>query len=153
VELRTGSEGFAVWHDGACLLRHTPAEPCFSMGRGEGRFRMHRGNFDISGTVLTRAVLTRTVLAHATVLDKRIELRASPGAPPRLTLHVTLDGSRATVAFRPADAGDNRLWVRLPATEDEHVRGCGERMSYLDLRGRRFPLWTSEPGAGRDKES
>jgi alpha-glucosidase len=146
VELRTGNGAFAVWHDGACLLRHSPAEPCFSIGRGEGRFRMHRGNFDIAGTVL--AV---DVLAHATVLDGRIELRASPGAPLRLTLRVTLDGPRAIIAFRPADAGDNRLWVRLPATADEHVWGCGEQMSYLDLRGRRFPLWTSEPGVGRDK--
>ena len=24
-------------------------------------------------------------------------------------------------------------------------------MSYFDMRGRRFPLWTSEPGVGRDK--
>nr|MCU0729072.1 alpha-glucosidase [Sphingopyxis sp.] len=26
----------------------------------------------------------------------------------------------------------------------------GEQMSYLSLRGRRFPMWTSEPGVGRE---
>ena len=26
-------------------------------------------------------------------------------------------------------------------------------MSYLDMRGRRFPMWTSEPGVGRDKST
>ena len=26
-------------------------------------------------------------------------------------------------------------------------------MSYFDMRGRRFPLWTSEPGVGRDKST
>ncbi|MDY7511513.1 hypothetical protein SPJ20_24495, partial [Ralstonia wenshanensis] len=26
-------------------------------------------------------------------------------------------------------------------------------MSYFDLRGRHFPLWTSEPGVGRDKST
>ena len=26
-------------------------------------------------------------------------------------------------------------------------------MSYFNLRGRNFPLWTSEPGVGRDKTS
>ncbi len=29
--------------------------------------------------------------------------------------------------------------------------GGGEQMSYLRLNGRRFPIWTSEPGVGRDK--
>ena len=107
---------------------------------------MYRGNFDISGTVLSRVAL-----AHAAVRDGRIELREAPGAPLRLILNVTLDGPRAIIAFHAADPGDNRLWLRLPATADEHVWGCGEQMSYLDLRGRRFPLWTSEPGVGRDK--
>lgn len=35
----------------------------------------------------------------------------------------------------------------------EHVWGGGEQMSYFDLRGRRFPLWTSESGVGRDRSS
>mgnify|MGYP002310060882 CR=1 FL=1 len=39
----------------------------------------------------------------------------------------------------------------MEAAEDEHVYGCGEQMSYFDLRGRHFPLWSSEPGVGRDK--
>jgi alpha-glucosidase len=146
MELRTSADGFGVWHGGDCLLSHTAALPCIWIGRGEGEFRMHRGNFDIHG-----AVLSRVALAHATVRDRRIELRQAPDAPLRLTLHVTADGPCATIAFAAADPGDNRLWLRLPATADEHVWGCGEQMSYLDLRGRRFPLWTSEPGVGRDK--
>lgn len=45
----------------------------------------------------------------------------------------------------------NRFWLHVEAAEDEHVYGCGEQMSYFDLRGRHFPLWSSEPGVGRDK--
>jgi len=84
MELRTSADGFGVWHGGDCLLSHTAASPCIWIGRGEGDFRMHRGNFDIHG-----AVLSRVALAHATVRDRRIELRQAPdparhpGRPPR----------------------------------------------------------------------
>lgn len=47
----------------------------------------------------------------------------------------------------------NRLWVRTPAEQSAPVWGCGEQMSYFNLRGRNFPLWTSEPGVGRDKST
>ncbi len=55
--------------------------------------------------------------------------------------------------MRGAAAGLNRFWFRLHAEVDERVWGCGEQMSYLNLRGRVFPLWTSEPGVGRDKST
>lgn len=40
----------------------------------------------------------------------------------------------------------NRLWVRLWAEEMENVWGAGEQYSYLNLRGRHYPVWTSEQG-------
>jgi alpha-glucosidase len=57
------------------------------------------------------------------------------------------------LAIRCSDPSVDRLWVRLEAEPDEHVWGGGEQMSYLDLRGRRFPMWTSEPGVGRVKST
>lgn len=49
------------------------------------------------------------------------------------------------------DAGEepNRFRIRLPLPPDEPVFGCGEQFSHLDLRGKRIPLWVSEPGIGR----
>lgn len=41
----------------------------------------------------------------------------------------------------------------MVAERAEHVWGGGEQLSYFDMRGRRFPLWTSEPGVGRDKST
>ena len=55
------------------------------------------------------------------------------------------------IFFNSLDPSINRIWLRVVAEKDEHVWGGGEQMSYFDLRGRRFPLWTSEPGVGRDK--
>ena len=55
------------------------------------------------------------------------------------------------IGFEALDPSINRLWIRVSAEPDEHVWGGGEQMSYFDLRGRRFPFWTSEPGVGRDQ--
>ena len=40
----------------------------------------------------------------------------------------------------------NRLWVGLWAEEEEQVWGVGEQYTYLNLRGRHYPVWTSEQG-------
>ena len=135
-ELRSGAD---IW------LRHTAVAPCIEIGVGEGRFDMYRGNFDVTGTVSARFPLRYATVDHA-----RVILRAVADGPVLLTLDIGLDGSGATIAFSAAP-GFNRLWLRMEADAAERVWGCGEQMSYLDLRHRRFPLWTSEPGVGRDK--
>jgi len=43
--------------------------------------------------------------------------------------------------------------MRLFATKEEKIYGCGEQPSYFNLRDRSYPLWTSEAGVGRDKSS
>ncbi len=138
--------GFALWAGDTCLLRHTPDAPCFEIGHGQGRFDMVRGNFSITGTVQSRVALT-----HAAMGGTRIDLREHADGPVRLTLHVTIDGPRGMLRFEAP--GIDRVWIRIPATATESVWGCGEQMSYLNLRGRRFPLWTQEPGVGRDKST
>ncbi len=47
----------------------------------------------------------------------------------------------------------NRIWLRLAAQPEDHIYGCGEQFSYFDLRGKPFPLWTSEQGVGRNKQT
>ncbi len=145
MRLLPDADGFTLRHGADVLLRHAALSPCIWIGQGAGQFDMHRGNFDVTGTVLARIPL-----AHATMTGTRVALRAAAGGPVLLTLDATLDDAHASVRFTAAP-GFNRLWLHLPATPEEQVWGLGEQMSYLGLRGRRFPLWTSEPGVGRDK--
>ena len=42
--------------------------------------------------------------------------------------------------FEPMDPGINRFWLRIISDTDEHSYGCGEQMSYFNLKGRHFPL-------------
>ncbi len=109
---------------------------------------MYRGNFDISDYVVERAPL-----AFVSIDGAMVHFRRDAGGPVWLTLELRGDDVSAILLVRHAEQFLNRFWFRICAEPQEHVWGCGEQMSYFDLRGRRFPLWTSEPGVGRDKTS
>ena len=136
--------GFSISLNGLEILRHTAASPALFVGHGEERMDMYRGNFEIDDYVVER-----TPLAHAVVTGERIEFSAAEGLPARFVMTVSGD-HLATEALDPTI---NRVWLRVAAEKDEHVWGGGEQMSYFDMRGRKFPLWTSEPGVGRNKST
>ncbi len=113
---------------------------------------MYRGNFDISDYVEERVALAHASF-DATDGGLRVSLARVAGGRADLILRVKADEQGATIDFEYAAPGINRLWWRVQAESDEAVWGCGEQMSYFNLRGRHFPLWTSEPGVGRDKST
>ena len=143
---RQAADGWTLALGGRTLLRHSAEEPWLHVGRGHERMEMYRGNFAIEDHVVERVPLP-----HLTRLGARLEFRRHAADTLQLAVEVERADDRAVLRFVDADARINRVWLRLPADADEHVWGCGEQMSYLDLRGRKFPLWTSEPGVGRDK--
>ncbi|NBJ10534.1 alpha-glucosidase [Microvirga arsenatis] len=146
MQIQTTSTGFDLILDGRPILRHRSEAPCLFVGRGDARMDMYRGNFDIEDYFIER-----TPLVHAAVSGSEIAFSAAPGQPARLVLQVSGDGRNGALHVRTDDSSINRIWLRVHAEQGEHVWGGGEQMSYFDLRGRRFPLWTSEPGVGRDK--
>jgi sulfoquinovosidase len=148
MQILTTDGGFDLVIDGRLILRHRGDAPCLYVGKGDARMDMYRGNFDIEDYVIER-----TPLAHAVVSGTEIAFSVAPDQPVRVMLNVSGDGRNAVVAFHSADQSINRVWLRVKADKDEHVWGGGEQMSYFDMRGRRFPLWTSEPGVGRDKST
>lgn len=142
MKLEATPGGFILSVNGRPILSHSAANPCIFVGRGNDRIAMHRGRFEIEDRLIERCPL-----AHAEIDGERIMLAAGEGQAPRLTLAV----EESTIALQATGSSINRLWIRIAADPDEHVWGCGEQFSYFDLRGRRFPLWSSEPGVGRDK--
>lgn len=142
-------DGFDLELDGRVLIRHRAQAPCLFVGRGEPEVRMNRGHFRHDDYVCARVPL-----AHAEVTQdgkaRRIALAPAAGQPTALTLTIEGQGADARIGLTADDPRWNRLWLRIAAEAQEHVWGAGEQLSYFDLRGRRFPLWTSEPGVGRD---
>ena len=110
------------------------------MACGEPDIVMVRGNFRISDS-------PRNALAPAAWKSDATGIILLDGDTP--ALRIALGGNRLTISsLLPAY---DRLTVRFHAEPGECVWGGGEQMSYLALNGRAFPIWTSEPGIGRDK--
>lgn len=150
-ESRTLTLTFASQDDGfSCLLAgqpivvHSPAQPAFTIARGQADVQMIRGNFAISDAPRDRVALT-----HARIESGDMLLSATPDAAPLLRLRIA-GQSLEIVTLEP---GYDRIWIDLDAQPGEQVWGGGEQVSYLGLSGRRFPIWTSEPGVGRDKST
>ena len=145
-EVPNGAEpvGFQLSIGGLIVLHHTAASPAVFVGRGRPDIQMFRGNFDIRDRVDERIALR-----HARVSANHVELSAAEGQPVLLRLQVDTNH----VELQSDDPTLNRLWLRMLAEPGEALWGGGEQMSYFNLAGRRFPMWTSEPGVGRDKST
>ncbi len=143
------ADGFEIQAAGRTVLRHAPDAPCLFIGRGEAEVQMQRGNFAISDYVSERIAL-RSATPSKGDGRVRIGFAATNGGPELLTAEVCEDGR---LTFAAGAKPINRLWLRVPAELGENVWGGGEQLSYFDMRGRHFPLWTSEPGVGRDKST
>lgn len=135
IELKSVGDGFELLLGGRVVLRHSPDCPALAIARGAPSIAMVRGNFRIEDAPAARREMTEWTANGNSV--------AFAGA------QLTWSGSALTVTAD--DPAYDRLYLRFHAGPHEAVWGGGEQMSYLALNGRRFPMWTSEPGVGRDK--
>ncbi|MCC6335180.1 MAG: hypothetical protein IT380_14470 [Myxococcales bacterium] len=55
--------------------------------------------------------------------------------------------------FRAADPTVNRLSVAFTCADDDHFLGFGAQADGVDHRGHTVPIWTSEPGIGKQLEN
>ena len=134
----TAGDGFDLRIAGLIVLSHRIACPAVSVARGAPDIAMLHGNFRIADAPSER------VDARASSVDG-----VSATLPGVATL--TFDPATAALTVTALAPHADRIWLRLHAGPGEQVWGGGEQLSYLSLAGRRFPMWTSEPGVGRDK--
>lgn len=142
LRLKAGNGGFDLLFGDCLVLRHSLSCPTVVISRGAPEVVMVRGNFRISdapyGTITPMG--WRVCDDGAELLDGDIPVVRIALAGPALTVQALVEGY-------------DRLTVRFHAELGETVWGGGEQMSYLALNGRSFPIWTSEPGVGRDKST
>jgi alpha-glucosidase len=132
--------GFDLHLAGRIVMRQRQSCPAVVIARGHAEIAMDRGNFRIEDTPFDAIVLD-----EATEHDGGYLLGSDGVARARLTI------SGHAIEITPLDPVFDRITVRFHAEPGETVWGGGEQMSYFALNGRRFPMWTSEPGVGRDK--
>lgn len=142
LQLTAHEDGFDLLLGGLNILRHRSLAPAISLGFGDPQITMVRGNFRLNDGAIAAPELSR-----CTMLDAgRVELVSADGAA-HLSLRVAPDGGRICLAALTAH---DRMTVDFRINSDDVLWGGGEQMSYLSLNGRKFPIWTSEPGVGRE---
>jgi alpha-glucosidase len=142
VRLEALGGGFDLFAGGTLVVRHRLETPALFVGTGRPLVDMYRGNYFLEDRLDERVAL-RDVVIDGDV----VTLSAGGRALLRLTV---VDGAIALNALDPAL---NRFWLTCVGAPGERLWGGGEQLSYVDMAGRRFPMWTSEPGVGRDKST
>ena len=145
-ELKIENGQYRLLLNGRYLLSDCENNPFLFVGRGHENVDMYRGNYKIEDYVEERRALSVTK-----ILPENDGVVITYGND--LLLRLCLAEECVELSFTPLNVEINRVWIRLNAEVDECCWGCGEQMSYFNLRGRHFPLWTSEPGVGRDKST
>ncbi len=146
MELIILEDGFKLLYQNQCILNHSAENPSVYIGYGNETVGMYRGNFDIKDYVIERYAL-RNVSVQGNNNEYSLNF------DNKLKANIRVQNDIFLMDFEKVDENINRFWIRIDADENEKCYGCGEQMSYFNLRGRNFPLWTSEPGVGRDKST
>ncbi|SQB41861.1 glycosyl hydrolase [Citrobacter koseri] len=149
ITLTTTDDGFTLsWQD-RLLLSHSAENPCLWIGAGVADIDMFRGNFSIKDKLNEKIALTDATISQSP--DGWL-IHFNRGDAISAALHIATDeAGRLTLKLQNSDLTHNRIWLRLAAQPEDHIYGCGEQFSYFDLRGKPFPLWTSEQGVGATK--
>jgi len=138
------NEGVSILFNDNLIIEHSKTQPAFYVGDGHDHIDSYRGNYKIDDYIESRVPLESYQIDGNTISFYHHEIKLS-------LIFKEIDG-RLIIQPQTSQVF-NRFWMRLYATHDEKVYGCGEQASYFNLRHRNFPLWTSEPGVGRDKNS
>jgi len=144
IDYKQTSNGVDIFHNDKLIIRHQKRKPAFYVGSGNETIESYRGNFKIEDFIEERIGLNSYQIKDNEITFSHCDLK----------LEVTLEEKDNRLHIKlNLNEEYNRFWMRVYATKEEKVYGCGEQASYFNLRGRNFPLWTSEPGVGRDKNS
>ncbi|WP_232223472.1 alpha-glucosidase [Sphingorhabdus lutea] len=136
-----------------CLLSHREKSPAFTIAIGDEDVEMVRGNFKIADTL--KSVYSPYIVQNCEAQRVTLLNKAGSGEDDGQSIILQLEQQDGyfTLNIKASNPEINRIVMSLNALENEHIYGGGEQMSYLNLRGRNFPIWTSEPGVGRDKST
>lgn len=151
IHLEEITNGFNVYFNKHKILTHTKLTPIIYIGIGHDSMDMYRGNFKIEDFIEERIPLKNFIISENHYQEYEISFLIENNVD--LTMYLKVVKGRFKLEFKLSDEIYNRFWIRLSADENEKIYGCGEQMSYFNLRGRNYPLWTSEPGVGRDKKT
>lgn len=107
----------------------------FFVGNGENKFSMSHGSFKIKEKIAKKKALN---IVDISIYDESAKIVFDEGE-----LRIDIESDR--LKFTPCGlTGYNRMWFKIPATQDECVYGSGEVFSEFNLRGKKANVWVAE---------
>lgn len=152
LNLTEKENSFKIELNGKTIIKHSVDSPFVFVGEGEAEYKMYRGNFEIENYLQSRIPLIYFEIEKEANYYL-IKLKKCSEEEFSLKLKAELSGEKLKVEFIENTMEANRFWLRINAKKEEKIYGCGEQLSYFNLRGKNFPIWTSEPGVGRNKNT
>ncbi len=143
---------FKIEYNSRTLIEHSHKLPFIFAGSGDAEYKMYRGNFEIEDYLESRVPMKYFEIEEKEDYSL-LTLKSSLEGGLSLKIKAGLEAGKLKLEFLNSSEGVNRLWLRLAADPEEKIYGCGEQLSYFNLRGKNFPIWTSEPGVGRNKNT
>lgn len=141
-EFHQNNDSFTLHFQQRLILTHSKDNPCLWIGSGIADIDMFRGNFSIKDKLQEKIALTDAIVSQSP--DGWL-IHFNRGSDISATLNISADDQgRLLLELQNDNLNHNRIWLRLAAQPEDHIYGCGEQFSYFDLRGKPFPLWTSE---------
>ncbi len=150
MRIEKNSDGFSLFFNNREIIRHTSTQPWIYAGRGDADFKMHLGNFKIENHMTERIGLTDYELIEDNAVTT---IDFSRNGIYSACVVVYEENKRLIIEFKNTCHNINRIWLRIPSRETEHIYGCGEQFSHFNLKCRSFPLFITEQGVGRNKKT
>lgn len=145
MKLIKGENSFSIVDKESKIIEHTECNPFIYIGIGKEKIKQHYGDFKIQDKIIEKIPLKQ--------VDFNGDIATFSNCDYKITLNMRVEGNRFILDDIAMGDNINRIYFKLNSRKDERFFGCGEQFSYLNLKGRNFPIWTSEPGVGRDRTS
>ena len=118
-----------------------------SIGSGENQFSMSRGSFKYKQKIFGKRKLTlqNQEKTEEGYLLTYVDPKGSSAKEQVHQFAVTQQGSQIRLAYVGEEKpGVNRYWLTFVTNPKEHIYGCGETYSELDLKGQNVRIWVAE---------
>jgi len=131
------------------FLNHSNKNACIEIGTGQEDYRMnekHCGIYRPKDNNLHMHALKEFKFVEISEIRIIVEFDNIL----KLQLNVISDRLEIAINLLNKNQNFNRFTIHIPAIKDESIYGLGEQFSVLNMRRRNVPLWSREPGFGRD---
>ena len=136
---------FNIFYKNKLILEHSMRSSFLILGMGSAKYKNSHANFTIKDKESNKKAIKEWAIINAS--EKEIQLNCSE---MDITVELNVVENELYIDFR-TKSNYNRIWLKLSTEHKEHLYGCGEQYSRLDLKGSKVPLWVEEQGVGRGK--